>query len=307
MNYHIPVLLDEAIRILDIKPEGIYMDCTVGFGGHSELLLEKLNSKGILIALDLDPYALEKAKIKLSQQNKNISLHNCSYSVFPQILEKMGIKKVDGFLFDLGISSYQVDSGHRGFSYMKNAPLDMRFNHKDTNTITAKDLINTITQNELSNALKLYSNIPNYSKISKNIIVARNKKQIHSTFDLKQAICQALPYENYKKLSQVFQVVRILVNNEIETIKETLKLTIDYLKIGGKIAVISFHSIEDRIIKHFLKNLTIYKNLSYDIEYQHSSAKLKILTKKPIVESNAGVKLNPRSSSAKLRCAERVK
>ena len=130
MNYHVPVLLDEVINLLDIKPEGIYMDCTVGFGGHAESILNKLDSRGLLIGLDLDPYALNKTKEKLSQKFKNISLHNCSYSVFPQILEKLGIKEIDGFLFDLGISSYQIDSGHRGFSYMKDASLDMRFNNE---------------------------------------------------------------------------------------------------------------------------------------------------------------------------------
>jgi len=227
--------------------------------------------------------------------------------VFPQILEKMGINKVDGFLFDLGISSYQIDSEHRGFSYMQDAPLDMRFNCNDPNTITAKELINTISKNELSNALKIYANISDHSKIVRNIINERNKNQLHSTFDLRKAISKSFPYENYKKLSQVFQVIRILVNNEIEIIKETLKLTMKYLKIGGKIAVISFHSVEDRIIKHFFKNLIIYKNLSYDIEYQNSTAQLKILTKKPIMEAGVDTKLNPRARSAKLRVAERVK
>ena len=292
--------------MLNIKPEGIYMDCTIGFGGHSELILNKLNSKGKLIGLDLDPYALEQSKKRLSQLNKNISLHNCCYSVFPQILEKVGINKIDGFLFDLGISSYQIDSTHRGFSYMRNATLDMRFNDSDDNIKSAKDLINTISEKELSDALKLYADIKEHVRIAKSIINYRQKKILSTTIDLKDAICNALPYENYKKLSQVFQVIRILVNNEIDNLKKALKSTVNYLAINGKIAIISFHSIEDRIIKHFFKNKVIYKNSTYDIEYSFNNIELKVLTKKPIIESNNNVKRNSRSRSAKLRVAERI-
>ena len=306
MKHHIPVLLDEVIKMLNIKPEGIYMDCTIGFGGHSELILNQLNSRGKLIGLDLDPYALEQSKRKLSQLNKNISLHNCCYSVFPQILEKVGINKVDGFLFDLGISSYQIDSTHRGFSYMKNASLDMRFNNNDSNTKSAKDIINTISEKKLSDALKMYGDIKEHLRIAKSIVSYRQKKILSTTIDLKNAICNVLPYENYKKLSQVFQVIRILVNNEIENLKKTLKATLDYLAINGRIAIISFHSIEDRIVKHFFKDKVIYKNLSYDIEYSFKNVELKVLTKKPIIESDQNIKRNSRSRSAKLRVAERV-
>ena len=306
MKHHIPVLLDEVVELLDIKPEGIYMDCTVGFGGHSNQILKKLNSSGLLIGMDLDPYALEKTKRKLNQYN-NFSLHNCCYSVFPQILEKMGINKVDGFLFDLGISSYQIDSTHRGFSYMRNGPLDMRFNNDDNDIKTASDIINSISEQKLSNVLKAYSDIKEHSRIAKSIVRYREKKIITSTKDLKNAICKALPYENYKKLSQVFQAIRILVNNEIEKLKTTLKHAVEHLSLGGKIAVISFHSIEDRIIKHFFKNKVIYKDSSYDVEFSCSNIELKVLTKKPIVESLKNIKRNSRSRSAKLRVAERIK
>ena len=306
MKYHIPVLLDEVIELLDIKPEGIYMDCTIGFGGHSQLILNKLNSKGKLIGLDLDPYALKKTKSKLDELNKNVSLHNCCYSVFPQILEKVGINKVDGFLFDLGISSYQIDSAHRGFSYMKDAPLDMRFNNSNNNIKSARDIINSITEKELSNVLKMYGDIHEHSKIARSIISYRQRRPISSTIDLKNAICNVLPYQNYKKLSQVFQAIRILVNDEIENLKKALKSTVNYLSVGGRIAVISFHSIEDRIIKHFFKDKVIYKNSSYDIEFTYSNIEFRILTKKPIIESLENKKRNSRSSSAKLRVAERV-
>jgi len=283
------------------------MDCTIGFGGHSESIIKKLNTEGLLIGLDLDPYALNKTKKKLSQFNKNISLHNCCYSVFPQILEKLGISKIDGFLFDFGISSYQIDSGPRGFSYMRNAPLDMRFNNQDSKLKTAENIINSISESELSAALKNYGDLREHSRISKCIITARNNNNINTTFELKEAIRNALPYENIKKISVVFQVVRILVNNEINTIKNTLKKTIGHLKIGGRIAIISFHSIEDRIVKHFFKDQIIYKNSSYEIEYEDIGTKIKVLTKKPLIESKENLKKNPRSRSAKLRVAERMK
>ncbi len=303
MNHHIPIMKDEVVDLLDIKSKGIYMDCTIGFGGHSLNILNKLDSKGYLIGLDLDPYALEESRKKLKKHSNNFSLHNQSYSAFPQILEKMGIEKVDGFLFDLGISSHQVDSEHRGFSYMKDSPLDMRFNNGDDNQPTAKDIINTINLERLVFAFKEYTNLKNPRFIARKLIEYRKTKKINSTFDLRNAIKSIINSDSYKVLSQIFQAIRIIVNNEIDTIKKTLIYTLDYLKIGGRIAIISFHSVEDRIVKHFLKNQTIYKNNSYEIEYQNLNKKLKIITKKPVYETQTK---NSRSRSAKLRVAERI-
>ena len=293
---------DEVVDLLDIKSKGIYMDCTIGFGGHSLNIINKLDPKGYLIGMDLDPYALEESKKKLKKHN-NFSLHNQSYSAFPQILEKMGIEKVDGFLFDLGISSHQVDSEHRGFSYMKDSPLDMRFNNHDNNQLTAKDIINTINLERLVFAFKEYTNLKNPKFIASKLIEYRKIRKINSTFDLRNAIKSIINSDSYKVLAQIFQAIRIVVNNEIETIKKTLTYTLDYLKIGGRIAIISFHSVEDRIVKHFFKNQTIYKNNSYEIEYQNLNKKLKIITKKPVYETKTQ---NSRSRSAKLRVAERI-
>ena len=302
MNHHIPIMKDEVVDLLDIKSKGIYMDCTIGFGGHSLNILNKLDSKGYLIGMDLDPYALKESKKKLKKHN-NFSLHNQSYSAFPQILEKMGIEKVDGFLFDLGISSHQVDSVHRGFSYMKDSPLDMRFNNDDDNQLTAKDIINTINLERLVFAFKEYTNLKNPRFIARKLIEYRKTRKINSTFDLRNAIKSIINSDSYKVLSQIFQAIRITVNNEIDTIKKTLTYTLDYLKIGGRIAIISFHSVEDRIVKHFFKNQTIYKNNSYEIEYQNLNKKLKTITKKPVYETKTK---NSRSRSAKLRVAERI-
>jgi len=293
---------DEVIDLLDIKSKGIYMDCTIGFGGHSLNILEKLGPNGQLIGIDLDSYALKKTKEKLNKHN-NISLHNCSYGAFPQILEKMGIKKVDGILLDLGISSYQVDSEHRGFSYMKDADLDMRFNNKNKDQLSGKDIINKINLDDLTCAFKKYTNLKRPTYIAREIIEYRKIKKINTTFDLRNAIKVIIKSDSFKILSQIFQALRIIVNNEIEILKETLISTLDYLKVGGRIAVISFHSIEDRIIKHFLKNITIYKDNSYDIEYQNLNKKFKLITKKPILETSTN---NTRARSAKLRVAERI-
>ncbi len=293
---------DEVINLLDIKSKGIYMDCTIGFGGHSKSILERLDSDGKLIGIDLDPYALEKTKKKLVKHD-NFSLHNNSYSAFPQILEKMGIEKVDGFLFDLGISSHQVDSEQRGFSYMKNAPLDMRFNNKDNNQPSAKDIINSINLKNLTFALKEYTNLKSPKYLAEKIVEYRKFKKIETTFDLRNAINEIIKSDSYKVLSQIFQAIRMVVNNEIEIIKKTLISTLDYLKKGGRIAIISFHSIEDRIIKHFFKSLTIYKNNTYDIEYQNFNKEFKLITKKPILNKDTN---NNRARSAKLRVAERT-
>lgn len=293
---------DEVINLLDIKSKGIYMDCTIGFGGHSKSILERLDSDGKLIGIDLDPYALEKTKKKLVKHD-NFSLHNNSYSAFPQILEKMGIEKVDGFLFDLGISSHQVDSEQRGFSYMKNAPLDMRFNNKDNNQPSAKDIINSINLKNLTFALKEYTNLKSPKYLAEKIVEYRKFKKIETTFDLRNAINEIIKSDSYKVLSQIFQAIRMVVNNEIEIIKKTLISTLDYLKKGGRIAIISFHSIEDRIIKHFFKSLTIYKNNTYDIEYQNFNKEFKLITKKPILNKDTN---NNRARSAKLRVAERI-
>ena len=289
---------DEVVDLLDIKSKGIYMDCTIGFGGHSLNILEKLGPNGQLIGIDLDPYALKKTKEKLNKHN-NISLHNCSYGAFPQ----MGIKKVDGFLFDLGISSYQVDSEHRGFSYMKDANLDMRFNNKNKDQLSAKDIINQINLDDLTYAFKKYTNLKRPRYIAEKIIEYRKTKKINTTFDLRSAMKVIIKSDSFKILSQIFQALRIIVNNEIEILKKTLICTLDYLKVGGRIAVISFHSIEDRIVKHFLKNITIYKDNSYDIEYQNLNKKFKLITKKPILETTTN---NTRARSAKLRVAERI-
>ena len=297
MSYHIPILTNEIVDRLKIKSDGVYMDCTMGFGGHSESIVKKLNSKGNLIGIDLDPYALKMAKEKLKGKYKNIIFSNSSYIDFPNILNSHGIKEVDGFLFDLGISSYQVDSEHRGFSYRFNGPLNMKFNQNDENE-SAEHILNSYSEKELSEIIKVYGEERYHKRIAKSIVEKRKGKKITNTFDLKEIVLSAIPFYSNKVLSRVFQSIRITVNDEINIIKNTLPKAVNYLKVGGRIAVISFHSIEDRIIKHFFKDNSNTNLID--------PPKLKIITKKPILASKNEQKDNRRSKSAKLRIAEKI-
>ena len=301
---HFPVLLDEVIEMLITDVDGTYIDCTLGFGGHSSAILNKLSKQGFLIGLDLDPYALSKAKEKLDKvHGKRFSLHHASYKEFPRILKKLGIDKVNGFLFDLGISSYQVDSEHRGFSYNKEGPLDMRFNPEGNQN--AKDFLAEVSEKKLIKILQLYAEIGSSRKIAKKIIERRNENKMNTTLDLKNAISDATNGCSNKILSRVFQAIRICVNQEIETFKKTLAVTPDYLIEGGRILVISFHSIEDRITKHFFKDSIIKDEYDYyRKDIVNKDLKLKVLTKKPIMASDKELSLNKRSRSAKLRVSE---
>ena len=299
---HLPILKNKVTQMLITDLCGIYVDCTIGLGGHSFNILNELNEKGLLIGLDLDPYALNMANKELSALDKNYSLHNTSYENFPKILSVLGVKKVNGFLFDLGISSYQVDSKHRGFSYMNDGDLDMRFNPNDG--ITAKEFINEISENELISLLKIYGQVKHPKLIAKSIIRSREKNEMLTTFDLRNAI---MPISNsYKIFSKVFQAIRIGVNNEIETFKRTLIKLSEYLLTGGRIAIITFHSIEDRIVKHFFRDSCIVDEVDYYSKQYINNARYKLITKKPICPDLKEIKTNKRARSAKLRIVEKI-
>ena len=302
---HIPVMKSETLDLLINKKDGIYIDCTIGFGGHSKEILNRINNKGILIGMDLDPYALSKANEKLSDSSeKKFSLHNISYKEFPTILSEMKIKKVDGFLIDLGISSYQVDSAHRGFSFTNNGPLDMRFNQ--SNGYTAKKFLNKISEKKLADIIKYYGDQSKSKKIAKAILEKINSNKINSTFDLKNCIQSVTKSNDLKIVSKVFQSIRIALNDEFENLKSVLKKMPKFLNKGGRIAIISFHSIEDRIVKHYFKNNTLINVEDYFDRKKINQENLKVLTKKPVTPSNNEVNINPRSRSAKLRVAEKI-
>ncbi len=305
-DYHKSVLLNETIENLIMNKSGIYIDGTIGFAGHAKHILSQLDNNGKLIGIDLDSYALKCSKDNLSRFPKqSYSLYKGNFSEFPNIIKDIGISKVDGIVVDLGISSYQIDSGHRGFSYMNNGNLDMRFN--TNNGISARELLNNIDEIELGDIIKKFGEEKKYKKIAKNIVKYSKQDKMNTTFDLKEAI-QDVTNPRYlnKTLSRVFQSIRIKVNNEIENLNLFLCNSLKYIKKGGRLAIITFHSLEDSIVKHFFKENSISCICPpvFPICNCNSKAKLKIINRKGILPSEEELKNNSRSRSAKLRIAE---
>mgnify|MGYP001211589672 CR=1 FL=1 len=285
-SIHFPVLYNEVLSLLDIKPTGKYLDGTCGLGGHSEKILSKLSPNGFLIGTDIDNEAIDIAKTRLEKVGDNFHIEKCSYSKFPKVLKKLNIDKVDGVLLDLGLSSLQLDSENRGFSFMRDANLDMRFDLD--NKIKANDLINKYSEAELADIMYYFGEERMSRKISRNIV---KKRPINTVSELVEIIrISTPPNKRNKTMARVFQSFRIAVNNELENLKKFLKKYITYVRAGGKIVIISFHSIEDRIVKHSFK-------------FSSNKGDLKIITKKPIMASEEEKNFNKRSKSAKLRCA----
>ena len=283
---HIPVLSSEVLSFLKIKPAGKYLDGTCGLGGHSEQILSKLSSDGFLIGMDIDNEAIDIAKTKLKKLSDNFYIEKCSYSQFPKILKKLNIDKVDGILLDLGLSSLQLDSKDRGFSFMRDASLDMRFDLDSK--IKACDIINRYSEAELADIMYYFGEERMSRKISKNIIKNRPLNLVSELVEIIRI--STPPNKRNKTMARVFQSFRIAVNNEIDNLKNFLKKHLSYVKAGGKIVIISFHSVEDRIVKQSFKSSS-------------NKGVLKILTKKPVTASDEEKNFNKRSKSAKLRCA----
>lgn len=287
---HLPVLLTEVLQWLNIQPTGIYLDMTLGAAGHSSKILEKIQSPGRLIGLDQDSEILAIAQTYLQSQKQLCSLHQSCFSNAPQILDQLQIKHIDGVFWDLGVSSLQLDQGKRGFSFSQEGPLDMRMNPQ-SGGITAGDIINTYSPQELTEIFSKYGEEPHAHKFAQAIVVARKHKSIRSTLELGTLIAQAAGYiGRIHPATRIFQALRIVVNRELEELELSLEKIMPYLAPKGRLVVISFHSLEDRIVKQFFK--------------QHSQY-LEILTDKPILPSRVEEHTNPRSRSAKLRCAER--
>ena len=304
---HIPIMMSEVLNNLVYTPSGIYVDATIGFGGHSSAILQKINSKGKLIGIDKDPYALRYTERQLSVQRKEYELYHANYSLFPTFLNDLGVRKVNGFLFDLGTSSYQIDNTHRGFSFQCESELDMRFNTDED--YSAKDFLNTTDERELSNIIKKYSDELHSKKIAKSIIKSVKENKMNTTTDLKNAITSVVRGKYVvKSLARVFQSIRIHINDEMNSLIETLNYCLEYLAKGGRIVVITFHSIEDRIVKQFFKKQTIkcICPKEYPICTCDTIPSLKVITKKPITPCKEEIKCNPRARSSKLRVAERI-
>ncbi|WP_259288492.1 16S rRNA (cytosine(1402)-N(4))-methyltransferase RsmH [Candidatus Karelsulcia muelleri] len=294
-EYHIPVLLDEILSFLVKEKNGIYIDTTFGGGGHSLSLLNKLSNQGRVIAFDKDIDSIKKNNIIDARFN----LIKTNYRFLKKIIKLFNINKVSGILADLGISSHQINSPKRGFSIRYNSLLDMRMD--PDNKINAQHIINNYSDNELSNLLIRFGEIKN--NISKLILKHRKKKQIKSTFDLINSINFFSKKKN-KFLSKIFQSLRIEVNDEINALKDLLKNSLSILKPGGRIAVISYHSIEDRIVKKFLKTGNFNGIVPYD-KYGNNLSPLILLEPRIIFSSKEEKKENNRSRSAILRIAEK--
>ena len=297
-NYHTPVLLAESVEGLNIIEDGIYVDATYGGGGHSREILSRLGKKGQLIAFDQD----FDSKSNLIDDNRLLFI-NENFMYLKKFLKLNNISKLDGILADFGVSSYQIDKPERGFSYRFEADLDMRMDNNSS--LTAQQIINKYTSEDLNKMFKNYGELNNAKKITWEIINNRKKNEIKTTTQLNEIIHPLIPNRiSNKILSRVYQAIRIEVNNELEAIRSLLKQTVELLRVGGRISLISYHSLEDRIVKRFFKTGKFQGEIEKDI-YGNYSLPYKII-EKLIVPNQTEINRNIRARSAKLRIAERI-
>ncbi|MDX1902958.1 MAG: 16S rRNA (cytosine(1402)-N(4))-methyltransferase RsmH [Thermonemataceae bacterium] len=301
-NYHNPVLLKESVEALNLKPKGVYVDVTFGGGGHSAEILAKIPSEALLIAFDQDADAWENAHW-LVEKYPNFTLIKKNFRELMPALKSIGINKIDGLLADLGVSSHQFDTPERGFSFRFEAELDMRMNQ--TQQIDAKFVLNQYTERDLHRIFGMYGEIKNAKTLAKVITTERKKHYINTTQDLRSSIESCIPKkEESKYLAQLFQALRIEVNEELKALEEMLMQTKEVVSIGGRIVLISYHSLEDRLAKNFLQKGKFYGEVEKDF-FGNEIKPFKTL-EKLIVPTEAEIKANPRARSAKMRVAERI-
>lgn len=306
---HVSVLLNECLEGLNIKEDGIYVDCTLGGAGHSSEILKRLSNKGTLIGIDQDEDALKAAQNRLKDYDNVIYVHNNFHNI-DSILNELEIPKVDGILMDLGVSSYQLDTGDRGFSYMKDAPLDMRMDRR--RDLTAHYVVNNYSEKELEKIIRDYGEENFAKRIAKFIIERREDKEINTTGELTEIIKGAIPAkfrrEGPHPAKRTFQAIRIEVNGELEILNRAVEDSVKHLNKGGRIAIITFHSLEDRIIKNKYRDLENPCKCPSDfpICVCGKLPEIKTITRKPIEPSKEEVEVNPRSRSAKLRVGEKL-
>lgn len=305
---HVPVLLKETIDGLDIKDGGTYVDCTLGGGGHSSEILKRIGADGRLVGIDQDREAIKASKEKFRQYSNVTYVHDNFYNI-DNILDELDIESIDGVLMDLGVSSYQLDNAERGFSYMKDAPLDMRMD--SDGSLTAYDVVNNYDMDAIARIIKDYGEDRFSRRIARYIVEARQKSPVETTFQLVDIIKDAVPMRFQKDghpAKRTFQAIRIEVNSELKILDTAVENSVKRLKIGGRIAVITFHSLEDRKIKTKFRQLENPCTCPPDFPVCVCGKVpiLKIINKKPILPGEDEMAVNSRSRSAKLRVGERI-
>ncbi|MBR4209885.1 MAG: 16S rRNA (cytosine(1402)-N(4))-methyltransferase RsmH [Lachnospiraceae bacterium] len=306
---HVSVLLNETIEGLNIRPDGIYVDGTMGGAGHGSEICRRLSGKGRYIGIDQDADAIQAATERLKEFESRVTIVRSNYERFPEILAELEIPKVDGVLLDLGVSSYQLDTPERGFSYREDAPLDMRMDQRES--LTAADIVNGYSEKELARLIYDYGEDPAARSIARHIVRHREKKPITTTLELADIVRESVPPKvrmtGGHPAKRTFQAIRIACNRELEVLENTLGSMIDALTPGGRIAVITFHSLEDRIVKNAFKtaeNPCICPP-DFPVCVCGRKSKGRVVTRKPILPSEEELAVNSRSSSAKLRIFER--
>lgn len=306
---HVSVLLNETIEGLNIKPDGIYVDGTLGGGGHAYEVLKRLSPKGRLIGIDQDGEALQAAGERLKEFGNQVTLVRDNYCEIDRVLESLEIEKVDGIILDIGVSSYQLDNLERGFSYKSDAPLDMRMDTRQS--LTAADVVNTYSEDELIAIIKDYGEERFARNIAKKIVQSREDKPLETTQELSEIIQSAIPMKAKAKgghpAKKTFQAIRIEVNRELAVLKESIDKMIERLNPGGRICIITFHSLEDRIVKtKFRENENPCTcPPDFPVCVCGKKSKGRVITRKPIVPSEDEIAVNKRAKSSKLRIFER--
>ncbi len=306
-KFHTPVLIDQVLRYLINDPLGIYVDGTSGGGGHSFEILKKLAPSGQLIGIDLDEKALEYAKKKLGSIGKRIRLKQGNFAKIKNILSSFDLNQVDGILLDLGVSSYQIDTGERGFSYLAQGPLDMRMS-SGTKT-TADEIVNTYSERDLEQIFREFGEERKARNVARVIVRERGKNQIKTTQQLVKIIEPIFPFQyRIKSLARIFQAIRIAVNQELENLQLFLNQSLDSLKSGGRFVIIAYHSLEDRIVKEFCASRANPCECPPELPVCMCGKlpTIRVLTKKIVQPTEQEIQSNPRSRSAKLRAAEKI-
>lgn len=298
-QYHIPVLLEETIAALSIKPDGIYVDCTFGGGGHSKAILQNLGPEGKLAAFDQDA----DARRNLPEDERIIFIPQ-NFRYLQRFLRLNGISMVDGIMADLGVSSHQFDEAERGFSIRFNAEMDMRMDQRQS--LTAFEVLNTYTEQRLHKLFEQYGEVTNAKTLAKKITEVRGSTSLKTIDGFKNAIRETVKGNPNKYFAQVFQALRIEVNDELGALKEMLQQVPSLLKPGGRAAIITFHSLEDRLVKNFFRRGSFDEPDENPFINTETVSELKVITKKPVTATEKEMKQNPRSRSAKLRVAEKV-